>query len=133
MKARVLWEIDVEVDGGVMGCAQDALDAIREEGSTATVFIVIPEGGEETPKEVDLLEGTICDSTPSCVLALSELNEAGELSGAKTHTQVSSTALGDILSHARQLGVLAKRRGTQDPNVESCIAELAEALETAGL
>lgn len=131
MKARVLWEIDVEVEGNnVEACAQDALNAITQEGSEATVFVVFPEGGQ--PQQVDLTLGTVEDFTPVCELALTEVDEAGTPFGTAPH-QLKLASVEDIVSHARQLAVLTRQRQIQDEEVSACLAELNDALAAAGL
>lgn len=133
MKARVMWEIDVEVDGGVHECALDALEAISGEGSIAKVFIVDPEGDEATPKEVDFFEGTIKDWIPTCSLDIRDMDEAANPVESTTQTQLSLAALADIVSHARQLAILSNGPVLQDAQTKSCLAELTEAVEAAGL
>lgn len=131
MKARVVWEIDVEVDGGdVMACAHDAFDAVTEPGTEATVFAVYPEGGQ--PKLVDLSDESIDDYVPTCELALTELDEEGNPIGSQP-SQLTLASMADIISHSRQLVVLLRRRSLDDEDVSVCLGELTDAFAAAGL
>jgi len=129
MKARVLWEIDVEVEeNSAEACAKDALAAMHE-GTEATVFVVFPEGGQ--PKQVDLTLETVEDYTPVCELVVTDLGEDGTPTGSAPR-QLSLASLSDIVSQARQLSVLARQGNLQNDDFNSCLSELDEALAAAG-